>query len=242
MLSILRALRERTFSGRYLQYAAGEVLLIITGIMLVLSFDNWMQQRDDAEYELLLLSQIEIALLQDRAIIDEAYLTRLERKEAGLFETMRLAANQGSVSESHFLDLFDQIDTDFVFSYDSGAYEALRTSGLDRLSNNELRTNLIAFYDFMLPAYQRLLFKRNDIYDQEILQLRKDIVIPKVISTGVNEFEIQLTVKPENVLSHPSFLRILEMEDIKAANQRARITFIIERYEEIISTLGGELE
>ena len=45
MLRIFRSVREQMLSGnqisRYLAYALGEIVLVVIGILIALSLDNW---------------------------------------------------------------------------------------------------------------------------------------------------------------------------------------------------------
>ncbi len=45
-------------SGRYFKYAAGEVFLIVLGIIIALQIDNWNEDRQNREKEQVLLSQL----------------------------------------------------------------------------------------------------------------------------------------------------------------------------------------
>jgi len=46
--------------------------------------------------------------------------------------------------------------TGMVYQYNPGPYQAIKYSGLDKISNDSLRNNLIRFYDFEFPRHKEL--------------------------------------------------------------------------------------
>lgn len=64
MLKFFRRIRQKLiFEGnlkKYLIYAAGEVLLVMIGILLALQVNKWKEQRKAKKQEFLLLKQLQI--------------------------------------------------------------------------------------------------------------------------------------------------------------------------------------
>jgi len=65
MTNFLRKLRRNDIkvnptrsSGKYLKYAIGEIILVVVGILIALSINNWSETRKGNDYELLLLKEI----------------------------------------------------------------------------------------------------------------------------------------------------------------------------------------
>lgn len=83
MLHLLRDLRRRTVeSGRlrtYLAYAAGELLLIVAGILIATQIGNWNNSRQDRQRELVYLTNIRADLVANVALMDRVLAERKEK-------------------------------------------------------------------------------------------------------------------------------------------------------------------
>jgi uncharacterized protein DUF6090 len=214
-------------SGKYLKYAIGEIFLVVIGILIALSINNWNERRIRSNYELLLLNEINNALTDDQNIINRYYLTRLETKETAIKEINKLAGERAVIDHDTFLSLFDQLQTDFLFSYDAGAYEALKANGLDRLSNDVLRSEIIRAYDSTLPIFKQFIDDIDNNYREIIMQLSFDFLGEQMIKTENSEWKVGRKLIVSNVLSNESFIKLLSMETEKAGNQRDRLDVMI---------------
>lgn len=62
MISFFRKIRKRLLSdgkaGRYLKYAFGEIILVVIGILIALSINNWNENRKERVQEALILQQL----------------------------------------------------------------------------------------------------------------------------------------------------------------------------------------
>lgn len=241
MISIFRKLRFKSLSSRYIAYAIGETVLIILGILIALSIGNWNDDREFEQYETLMLGEISTALKRNRATIDSAYLPRLELKEQGIAELMRLSISGKPVTETEIVENLNIMSIDFMFTYDSGAYEALKSSGIDRLSNEQLRTNLISFYDSFLPTWKEFIDMVDEELNQTIIQKRFKILTNQVVEIENGEYELRNRLIEEDVLNHNSFLVLIGLESQKAGNQRRRLNVIIPNLDELISEIDKEL-
>ena len=62
MIKFFRKIRydliENNKTGKYLKYAIGEIVLVVIGILIALSINNWNQNRINSRSESLLLKEI----------------------------------------------------------------------------------------------------------------------------------------------------------------------------------------
>jgi len=61
---------EKNKTGKYLKYAIGEVVLVVIGILIALSINNWNGQRVTKKLELNTLEELKTALIQDTVKLD----------------------------------------------------------------------------------------------------------------------------------------------------------------------------
>ncbi len=83
MIHFLRDLRRGLFDGgrlrSYLAYAAGELLLIVLGILIAMQIGNWNTGRQDRARELTYLTNIRSDLVANVALMDRFLAERKER-------------------------------------------------------------------------------------------------------------------------------------------------------------------
>jgi hypothetical protein len=133
--------RDRT--AKYLLYAAGEVLLIVLGILLALQMDSWRQDRQIAAREADILAQVRADLEKDIAEFDQFVDSRID------VTVPYLTAVYEKDWESIPLDSLQLIGTTyFSFLPFNSAYEGLKSSGeLSVIRSEVLRDAIISYYE-----------------------------------------------------------------------------------------------
>ena len=83
MIKLFRKIRQTLLSdnkfSKYLIYAAGEIILVVIGILIALQINNWNENRKKlklkASYELSLISDLSLDTLMLGKLINENYKT-----------------------------------------------------------------------------------------------------------------------------------------------------------------------
>lgn len=163
MLHFLRKLRRNT-SSKYLKYAVGEILLVVLGILIALWISNLNEGRKEKAYEKRMLSELEVALDNDIANF-ERYEGFLKTWNHSLYYLTE-ALNSPNPSELNKDSIFYHLDViegfGIYISYSTGPYESIRSSGLDKISNDQLRSDIARLYSADLPSL--------DIWINEIIR------------------------------------------------------------------------
>ena len=147
MIKIFRKFRQQLLSegrlGHYLAYAAGEILLVVIGILIALQINNWNDARKDRERELVYLHNIREDVTANIASMDRFLATR----EEGI-----AAANRGI---EHFdgkpIEDLSAFNADSIAIYDwkrfylvDNTYQELVGSGnFALLSNAKIKDDLL---------------------------------------------------------------------------------------------------
>ena len=174
MLFILRQLRRLELhkrSGRYFVYAIGEVILVVIGILIALQINNWAEAKKAREFEVKMLVEIKKALEQDYIFWADHISARVNITKDALayFENyLRTGEIEMEAASSHFRDFRAYWRGEFI----TGPWEALKSTGLDKVSSDELRSRLVYHYDFFCPRQIKLTNafidgRRNEYFEVE---------------------------------------------------------------------------
>ena len=106
MLNFLRKLRQKEMiNAKYLKYAIGEIILVVIGILIALSINNWntgrQQQRELQGY----LEKIADNMKQDMALAQK-YLARRDTAQKRCVEALP-TINEGEVNLAVLLSAMD---------------------------------------------------------------------------------------------------------------------------------------
>jgi hypothetical protein len=131
-------------TGKYFKYAIGEIALVVIGILIALSLNNWNDVRKNKKYEQEILLLINQNLKNDSiALSNELY----NAKEANQL-TDRLIEQVASGNYSDSLNIWmGKIISFEIFKSQSSAFEILKSKGIEIISDNELQLALISYYD-----------------------------------------------------------------------------------------------
>ena len=148
MIKIFRRIRynlmEQNKTGRYLKYAIGEIILVVIGILIALSINNWNESRKNSAFEEEILTQIQANLTKDKLSLVEIssnFKKAINSSNKILESTW---SNQDKDSLQYWLADIIQFDR---FQPLTNAYEVLKSKGLDLVKNKELRFLLGTYYD-----------------------------------------------------------------------------------------------
>ncbi len=161
---------------RYLRYAIGEILLVVIGILIALSINNWNQEKQSRVKEIEMLKDFQKGLKYDILQMDSIFL-HYDRAKVSLNKVLYHLEENLAYSDS--LD-FHFFNTTLI--YDSGGltdgvYETLKSSGFDLISNKDIRDLIISVYDEHNPwmndwekRYINLIFDaQKDIYNTRFM-------------------------------------------------------------------------
>ncbi len=149
MLKFFRKIRYNLMSenktGKYLKYAVGEIILVVLGILIALSLNNWNEKRSLKNEEIKLLKEMRSALLSDKAdIISNIGEHSSAAKSCAIL--IRVISDKLPYNDSldfHFANALNSTK----FGHTSSPYETLKVKGPDLIENDSLRLLLNDYYD-----------------------------------------------------------------------------------------------
>jgi hypothetical protein len=172
MLKLFRKIRLRLLDNgnltRYLIYAFGEILLVVIGILIALQVNNLNENRKTRVDEGQILNDLIIEIEDDFASLNYG----IERHSEAI-NSCKVLLNIFNKS----IDYNDSLSFHLaavhyytVFISNMGAYESLKSKGLETISNEELRFEIINLYEKWHPILQR----NDNILSEDILHIKRN--------------------------------------------------------------------
>ena len=174
MLNFFRRIRRNLANQnkfvQYSRYAIGEIVLVVIGILIALSINNWNEKRKIKNKETVILKELLTSINSDLKAYESFSGPRIERKKRGLDSLFSHIFDKKEIKDSLFIDFYTNMSQDIFLRFDNGPFEDLKSSGLDIISNDALRTAINNAYAVKLPLYTHL---SNILYEESKPEISK---------------------------------------------------------------------
>ncbi|MEM6541830.1 MAG: DUF6090 family protein [Bacteroidota bacterium] len=152
MIQFFRRIRQKLLTERqfkkYLFYAAGEIVLVVIGILIALQINNWNNQNNDRKKEALILKQIHRDFKSNKKQLDSIVIINQRKLNALTVFIDELLVNPDSSAIDTLLKYAADIYTIKTFNPSNGAVEALiNSSSFELIQNDSLRNLLVSWQD-----------------------------------------------------------------------------------------------
>ena len=214
MIKFFRKIRydlmEKNKTGKYLKYAIGEIILVVIGILIALSINNWNIQKTDKNRETKYLSNIVLDLNKDISSLDFLIEFRKDRLigDQELIEHM----NGNKINDLNKLSKYVANSLmEYNFSPNNTTFLELSNSGnLNLISNDSIK--------FLLLELEEV-YKTNRLnIEHETFDYREYISKPVIKNINVDQlFPIYLGTKTieEQKITLDDFSTLLESRAYK---------------------------
>jgi hypothetical protein len=157
MIKFFRKIRQNLLmenkTGKYLKYAIGEIVLVVFGILIALQINNWNENQKLKVIEKETLKALENDILESFNDIEhDAKLNQLSLKSALQINEY---INNNLVLTDTIITAFEIASYDYKLNDVKGAYKSLQNKGVELISNKDLRTDIVAYYEIVVPFLQR---------------------------------------------------------------------------------------
>ena len=150
MIKFFRKIRQKMLTenkvSKYILYAIGEIVLVVIGILIALSINNWNENRKLRNEELNLLlevkSNLEVTLnnFKNDTLLNTNSINQLRKIEHYLNEDLPYNTELDTA-----FGMFGQWQSPYPITT---AYTTLKTKGLDIISLKSLRNKIVTMYEF----------------------------------------------------------------------------------------------
>jgi len=149
-------------TGKYIKYAVGEILLVVIGILIALSINNWNETQKGKIKAVTILEAIRSDMIKDLERIED--LKPYWGKEIvyfkKVFPSYKYPIDIGNIED---MDTVSQVKYSILFEYDApfrsntSAFDAMIADGnSDLITNESLFLNIQQFYTFNAPTNESL--------------------------------------------------------------------------------------
>jgi len=154
MIPFFRKIRKQMADDnrplKYMRYATGEIVLVVIGILIALSINNWNEQRKINSQEQELLEGLKIEFTTNLKRLDKVLQLHKNSIESANEIMTYFNEDISGIPEAKFDSLLFHIQNVWTFNPRKGLLNSVITSGqINIISNVELKTQLASFEDMV---------------------------------------------------------------------------------------------
>jgi len=203
MIKFFRAIRKNLLNeGKtttYLKYAIGEIVLVVIGILIALSINNWNDIRKSNLVAKEVYANLLTSLVQDSKEVQRT----IDLLSKSVKTQSNLILNESKIRSIEFnQDELDSLIGDILsgvmsFFPKTGVYNLITSNNsMDLLKSEQIKSLLINLYDFQYKRYENIDALLDDKYHHELNSLIREKI--KLVGTFNSESEL-------TILSHADY-------------------------------------
>ncbi len=141
-------LTENKFS-KYLLYAIGEIILVVIGILIALSINNWNNNTIRAKEEVSLLKDMMVDLRQNINVSNTVLKIHDEALKRNI--TLRQVLLKKAREEDSLVILIASLRASATPTFSISTYKTISRTGLNIIKSDTLRKSILSYYEVLLP-------------------------------------------------------------------------------------------
>jgi len=246
MIKFFRKIRQNLLmenkTGKYFKYAIGEIVLVVIGILIALSINNWNEKRKDNIIEKQILDEMLISLKSDNETF-EMLENRLMEKDSAIQKILNLREQDELPFGKSFGGLIGTARQTIRFTYDKSPYENLVALGINKMSNKELVKAINKYYTQQLPRSIEFIDGIEEEYLPKIQKSEEKAVERGVLKKqfvkrdGDNKWSVMYQSNPNQLLNDKLFYQSMIDEFQYMSNSLGRLRNLIRYNKALIKLL-----
>jgi len=231
MIKLFRKIRQKMLSEnkfrKYITYAVGEVILVVIGILIAVSINNWNQERQLKNEEKVILKNIHTEFLENKNALKLGLETNNQSCKATI-TLLNLVGQKRERIQKQNLDslIYVMLESDSFTPSENTISDLLQSGKLQLLQNDNLKN--------LLYKWTRNLKKTNVSFNRAEIQMDNELVPYLTDHYSMKDIDMYGILKWQN----KTLLKIDKLyifEDIKFEN-------IVDDYFYRVKAAGNNLE
>jgi hypothetical protein len=186
MIKFFRNIRQNLLNegktANYLKYAIGEIVLVVIGILIALSINNWNQERINNINEMKVLGELKNDL--DATIKDLDYTILFIRQSIDSTIVLLEYIDAQVPYDTSFNTAFFHTNTPKWLYPSTITYENLKSSGINTITNDRIKTNLTEVFDQKLQRIKDIEDRMLELLWVNNQELKKVCVYTEINHSG----------------------------------------------------------
>jgi hypothetical protein len=137
-------------TGKYLLYAIGEIVLVVIGILIALSINNWNIKQIDKKTERVVLQNIREEIQLD--ILDMNWNLEMHQKAMNNEQKLLKLLTGRTNIELDSIDYSAALGMPFISAINTATYNSLSNNNPDLITNQKLKKTIYRHYNFFYTA------------------------------------------------------------------------------------------
>jgi len=138
---------EQNKTGKYFKYAIGEIVLVVVGILIALSINNWNEERKSENLTRTYLNNLKLDLLSDLSGIEKTIKDINNFEEEGHYSLDVIDGKIDTIKKERFLKSLIWNNHYPIFQPSRSTYDDLINSGnIKLIKDNDLKVALSKYY------------------------------------------------------------------------------------------------
>jgi hypothetical protein len=177
MIRLFRKIRHRLLSednySIYILYASGEIILVVIGILIALSIDNWNEGRKIMESEQSYLANLREEFIYNKKELERAISINNSNRKGSIELSKFMGPDTPGLTEDEFAFLFSEtFDSEVQYRPSTGVLSEIISSGkLAIIENTALKAHLASWEGVILKIrFQEIEHSNTRLQAYDILK------------------------------------------------------------------------
>jgi len=255
MIKFFRRIRQDLLSSnktsQYFKYAFGEIVLVVLGILIALSINNWNENRINNRKQ----EDYLIGLKNDLSVQTKLFDLTNQMIDQVIFEGEELLKAYNLKGDFTSIDDLNKKLTSLMYTQSfpeiSTTFKELNSTGqFNLVKNKELRSEIIDYYQKSEFQQNGMQGNRDKVIYPQVFPIIKSMVIIDPVNFGSESIGVDLMDKLESTfMAHFNdtekqfeLLNAISLRIIIAKSDKTIITDVKSNAEELLQIINEELE
>ena len=186
MIKFFRSIRQKLLTenkfSKYLFYAIGEIVLVVIGILIALSINNWNEETKNKVKSVNYMNRLIADISKDTITIHREINQGVDYEKIykGYFEFLK----QGNIKPEQLKDSIDEFPQSWqMLDFTKTTYNELISSGNFDVINEKKRIAIIEYYD-LSESFKNMINDKKNLIVKEDIEAKKYLDAQTVIPTS----------------------------------------------------------